>query len=46
MKTLKPFGPTLSKSKLSKKIIKIINNEVNKPTLITKMTIAQNFLVK
>ena len=36
MKTLKPFGPTLGKSKLSKKIIKIINNEVNKPTLNNK----------
>ena len=36
MKTLKPFGPTLGKSKLSKKIIKIINNEVNKLTLNNK----------
>jgi len=30
MKTLKPFGPTLGKGKLSKNIIKIINTEVDK----------------
>ncbi|MDC0855859.1 2OG-Fe(II) oxygenase family protein [Candidatus Pelagibacter sp.] len=30
MKTLRPFGPTLGKSILSKNIIKIINNETNK----------------
>ena len=30
MKTLKPFGPTLGKGRLSKKIIKIINTEVDR----------------
>ena len=30
MKTLKPFGPTIGKGKLSRNIIKIINNEVDK----------------
>ena len=36
MKTFRAFGPTLGKSKLSKKIIKIINNHVDKTTLSKK----------
>ena len=36
MKTFRAFGPTLGKSKLSKKIIKVINNHVNKTTLSKK----------
>ena len=30
MKTFRPFGPTIGKSKLSKKIITILNNHVDK----------------
>ena len=41
MKTLRPFGPTLGKSKLSKKIIKIINNEVSKLSLNNKNDYSQ-----
>ena len=41
MKTLRPFGPTLGKSRLSKKIIKIINNEVNKLSLNNKNDYSQ-----
>ena len=33
MKTFRAFGPTLGKSKLSKKIIRVINNHVDKTTL-------------
>ena len=33
MKTLKPFGPTLGKGRLSKKIIKVINNEVDRSSI-------------
>ena len=36
MKTFRAFGPTLGKSKLSKKIIRIINNHVDKTTLSKK----------
>ena len=36
MKTFRAFGPTLGKSKLSKKIIRVINNHVNKTTLSKK----------
>ena len=36
MKTFRAFGPTLGKSKLSKKIIKVINNYVDKTTLSKK----------
>ena len=36
MKTFKAFGPTLGKGKLSKKIIKIINNQVDKITITKK----------
>ena len=36
MKTFRAFGPTLGKSKLSKKIIKVINNHVDKTTLSKK----------
>ena len=39
MKTFRAFGPTLGKSKLSKKIIRIINNQTDKIT-ITKNSIA------
>ena len=35
MKTFRAFGPTLGKSKLSKKIIRVLNNQVDK-TSITK----------
>ena len=35
MKTFRAFGPTLGKGKLSKKILKIINNHVDK-TVISK----------
>ena len=35
MKTFRAFGPTLGKGKLSKKILKIINNHVDK-TMISK----------
>ena len=41
MKTLRPFGPTLGKSKLSNKIIKIINNEVSKLSLNNKNDYSQ-----
>tara|TARA_B100000768_G_scaffold112026_1_gene103773 strand:+ start:520 stop:1110 length:591 start_codon:yes stop_codon:yes gene_type:complete len=33
MKTFRAFGPTLGKSKLSKRIIRVINNHVDKTTL-------------
>ena len=33
MKTFRAFGPILGKSKLSKKIIRVINNQVDKTTL-------------
>ena len=36
MKTFRAFGPTLGKSKLSKKIIEVINNHVDKTTLSKK----------
>ena len=36
MKTFRAFGPTLGKSKLSKKIIRIINSHVDKTTLSKK----------
>ena len=36
MKTFRAFGPTLGKSKLSKKIINIINNHVDKTTFSKK----------
>jgi uncharacterized protein (TIGR02466 family) len=36
MKTFRAFGPTLGKSKLSKKIIKVINSHVDKTTLSKK----------
>jgi uncharacterized protein (TIGR02466 family) len=35
MKSFKPFGPSLGKGKLSKDIIKVINNEIDK-TIINK----------
>ena len=35
MKTFRAFGPTLGKTKLSKKIISLINNQVDK-TVISK----------
>ena len=46
MKTFRTFGPTLGKSKLSKKIIGIINNQTDKITITKKMTIALNLLAK
>ena len=36
MKTFRAFGPTIGKSKLSKKIIKVINSHVDKTTLSKK----------
>ncbi|MDA9604165.1 2OG-Fe(II) oxygenase family protein [Candidatus Pelagibacter sp.] len=36
MKTFRAFGPTLGKSKLSKKIIKIINNQVDNTAISKK----------
>jgi len=33
MKTFRAFGPTLGKSKLSKRIVRVINNHVDKTTL-------------
>ena len=36
MKTFRAFGPTLGKSKLSKKIIRVINNQVDKTTISKK----------
>ena len=36
MKTFRAFGPTLGKSKLAKKIIRVINNHVDKTTLSKK----------
>tara|TARA_B100001142_G_C14190559_1_gene599784 strand:- start:257 stop:847 length:591 start_codon:yes stop_codon:yes gene_type:complete len=35
MKSFKPFGPSLGKGKLSKDIVKVINNEIDK-TIINK----------
>ena len=35
MKSFKPFGPSLGKGKLSKNIINVINNEIDK-TIINK----------
>ena len=46
MKTFRAFGPTIGKSKLSKKIITILNNHVDKSQLSKKMTIALNLQVK
>ena len=36
MKTFRAFGPTLGQSKLSKKIIRVINNQVDKTTINKK----------
>ena len=36
MKTLRLFGPTLGRGKLSKKIVKIINDQVDKSTISKK----------
>ena len=36
MKSFKPFGPSLGKNRLSKKIIKCINSEIDKTTLNIK----------
>ena len=36
MKTFRAFGPTLGKSRLSKKIIKVINNQVDKTAISKK----------
>ena len=36
MKTFKAFGPTLGKGKLSKKIIRVINNEIDKSKISKK----------
>ena len=36
MKSFRPFGPILGKGKLSKKIIKIINNQIDKSTINKK----------
>ena len=36
MKTFRAFGPTLGKCKLSKKIIRVINNQVDKTTISKK----------
>ena len=37
MKSFRPFGPILGKGKLSKKIIKIINNQIDKPIINKKI---------
>ena len=42
MKTFRAFGPTLGKGKLSKKIIKLINNHVDNLNYLKKMIIALN----
>ena len=36
MKTFRAFGPTLGKGKLSKKIIRVINNEIDKSKISKK----------
>ena len=36
MKTFRAFGPTIGKSKLSKKIIRVLNNQVDKTTITKK----------
>ena len=36
MKSFKPFGPSLGKGKLSKNIIKVINNQVDKSIINKK----------
>ena len=36
MKSFRPFGPTLGKGKLSKKIIKVINDQIDKSTINKK----------
>ena len=36
MKSFRPFGPILGKGKLSKKIIKIINNQIDKSIINKK----------
>ena len=46
MKTLRLFGPTLGKGKLSKKIIKIINDKIDKFPKSKKMTTVLNLQVK
>ena len=38
MKTFRAFGPTMGKGKLSLKIIKIINDQVDKSTITKKNT--------
>ena len=40
MKTFRAFGPTIGKSKLSKKFITLLNNQVDMPNFSKKMTIA------
>ena len=42
MKTFRAFGPTIGKAKLSKKIIAVLNNHVDKSQLSKKMIIALN----
>ena len=36
MKTFRAFGPTLGKGELSKKIIRVINNEIDKSKISKK----------
>ena len=45
MKSFRPFGPILGKGKLSKKIIEIINNQIDK-SIINKYFKDKNFIVE
>ena len=42
MKTFRAFGPTIGKSKLSKKFINILNKHINKFQLSKKMITVLN----
>ena len=46
MKTFRAFGPTIGKTKLSKKIITILNNHVDKSQLSKKNDYSSNLQVK
>ena len=46
MKTFRTFGPTMGKGKLSKKIIKLINDKVDRSPITKKMITVLNLQVK
>ena len=46
MKIIKPFGPTIGKTKVSKKLFDILNKEFDTKSKSKKLIIVQNLPVK